>query len=272
MPVSNRSISVYRCCVICTVVMSITSAFNIIIIIKQYLPSENNGELTILKSSVDNQTAGVSDNQTNASSQREYNLFEETFQIFSQAFANNVLPVLNEQNESSSFCPSIPPNLKGPIITREPPENFTLESMSMYHTDVQLGGYYHPKVCLARHKVAIIVPYRDRWSILRKFLYHMHEVLQRQQLDYRIYVCEQAFDKIFNKGIVMNGCFKEILNLEPNTPCFIMHDVDLLLIDDRNMYTCPIYPRHLSVAIDKFDFYLPYPELVGGVLGTCKSL
>jgi hypothetical protein len=65
----------------------------------------------------------------------------------------------------------------------------------------------------------------------------------------------------------MNGCFKEILKLQPNTPCFIMHDVDLLLIDDRNMYTCPTYPRHLSVAIDKFHFYLPYNALVGGVLG-----
>ncbi|CAF2274167.1 unnamed protein product [Rotaria magnacalcarata] len=271
MPLPNRSISVYRWCVMSAIVMSIASVFNIIYFIKQRLPSENDDELTILKSSVVNHTASVSDNQTNALSQGEYNLFDETFQIFSQAFANNVLPVLNAQNENSSFCPSIPPNLKGPTIIQEPPKNFTLENTSMYHPDVQLGGYYHPKVCLARHKIAIIVPYRDRWDILRGFLYHMHEILQRQQLDYRIYVCEQAFDKIFNKGIVMNGCFKEILNLEPNTPCFIMHDVDLLLIDDRNMYTCPIYPRHLSVAIDKFDFYLPYPELVGGVLAMRRE-
>ncbi len=65
----------------------------------------------------------------------------------------------------------------------------------------------------------------------------------------------------------MNGCFKEISKLQPDTPCFIMHDVDLLLIDDRNMYTCPTFPRHLSVAVDKFHFYLPYTQLVGGVLG-----
>ncbi|CAF4739012.1 unnamed protein product, partial [Rotaria magnacalcarata] len=74
------------------IVMSIASVFNIIYFIKQRLPSENDDELTILKSSIVNHTASVSDNQTNALSQGEYNLFDETFQIFSQAFANNVLP------------------------------------------------------------------------------------------------------------------------------------------------------------------------------------
>ncbi|CAF4514466.1 unnamed protein product, partial [Didymodactylos carnosus] len=98
-----------------------------------------------------------------------------------------------------------------------------------------------------------------------------HTILQRQQIDYRIYVCEQAFNKTFNKGIVMNACFKEILLIEPKTQCFIFHDVDLLLIDDRNMYTCPRNPRHLSVAIDKFQFYLPYSSLVGGVLALRRE-
>lgn len=36
--------------------------------------------------------------------------------------------------------------------------------------------------------------------------------------------------------------------------CFIFHDVDLLPLDDRNLYTCPSQPRHLSAAIDKFHF------------------
>jgi len=31
------------------------------------------------------------------------------------------------------------------------------------------------------------------------------------------------------------------------------------------MYTCPPKPRHLSAAIDKFDYVLPYNNLVGGV-------
>ena len=34
--------------------------------------------------------------------------------------------------------------------------------------------------------------------------------------------------------------------------CFIFHDVDLLPEDDRNLYTCPTQPRHMSVAINSF--------------------
>lgn len=36
--------------------------------------------------------------------------------------------------------------------------------------------------------------------------------------------------------------------------------------DDRNIYTCSDKPKHLSQAIDKFDYALPYNYLVGGVL------
>ena len=35
--------------------------------------------------------------------------------------------------------------------------------------------------------------------------------------------------------------------------------------DDRNLYTCSSMPRHMSVAIDKFNYILPYSYLVGGV-------
>ena len=47
--------------------------------------------------------------------------------------------------------------------------------------------------------------------------------------------------------------------------CFIFHDIDLLPEDDRNLYTCPVQPRHLSVAIDSFLYRLPYDDIFGGV-------
>lgn len=57
----------------------------------------------------------------------------------------------------------------------------------------------------------------------------------------------------------------EALKIDPTIDCFVFHDVDLIPEDDRTMYSCPPKPRHLSAAIDKFDYILPYSYLVGGV-------
>ena len=54
------------------------------------------------------------------------------------------------------------------------------------------GGVGRPRGCTARHRVAVIVPYRDRRQHLNILLSHLHPMLQRQQLDYRIYVVEQV--------------------------------------------------------------------------------
>jgi hypothetical protein len=240
--------------------MILTSIWNLVYIIQRSLFYNNYG-YKYMHSNVRQQN-NISINYFESMDQ-----FEETYRTFLHSFLKNYLSISNSRNISLNYCPPIPPDLRGPLTVNEVPIDFSLRMNSSYHHDVKFGGYYQPKTCVARHKVAIIVPYRDRREILRHFLFHTHQILQRQQLDYRIYVCEQAFNKTFNKGIVMNSCFKEILKFQPDTPCFIMHDVDLLLIDDRNMYTCPTFPRHLSVAIDKFRFYLPYTSLVGGVLG-----
>ena len=58
----------------------------------------------------------------------------------------------------------------------------------------------------------------------------------------------------------------EALKIDSKIDCFTFHDVDLIPEDDRIMYTCPTQLRHVSSAIDKFDYILPYEDLVGGVL------
>ena len=54
------------------------------------------------------------------------------------------------------------------------------------------GGVWRPPDCAARHHVVIIIPYRDRKQHLLMLLYHLHPLLQRQQLQYRIVVVEQV--------------------------------------------------------------------------------
>jgi beta-1,4-galactosyltransferase 1 len=51
----------------------------------------------------------------------------------------------------------------------------------------------------------------------------------------------------------MNIGFVEALK-QRRWQCFIFHDVDLLPEDDRNVYSCPEMPRHMSVAVDTMAY------------------
>ena len=64
----------------------------------------------------------------------------------------------------------------------------------------------------------------------------------------------------------MNIGFLESLKMSKNMwDCFVFHDIDLLPEDRRNIYSCPEYPKHMSSAVSKFDYKLPYNSLFGGV-------
>ena len=102
--------------------------------------------------------------------------FEGIYQTFLHSFINTYISSLDYQNNSLMFCPPIPPDLQGPITIQELPQNFSLFQNSSYHPEVQFGGHFHPTKCLARHKIAIIVPYRDREEILKQFLFHTHQI------------------------------------------------------------------------------------------------
>lgn len=47
----------------------------------------------------------------------------------------------------------------------------------------------------------------------------------------------------------MNVGYVEAMKVYP-WECFVFHDVDMLPEDDRNLYSCPVKPRHMSVSID----------------------
>ena len=55
---------------------------------------------------------------------------------------------------------------------------------------VQKGGSYKPRDCQPVDRVAIIIPYRDRKEHLPIFINYIHSFLQRQQLQYGIFVAE----------------------------------------------------------------------------------
>lgn len=115
------------------------------------------------------------------------------------------------------------------------------------------GGAFQPDKCNAQHHVAIVVPFRDRYAHLSVFLRNIHPFLMKQRIAYRIFIVEQTNGKPFNRAAMMNIGFLEALKVF-QWDCFIFHDVDLLPLDDRNLYNCPRQPRHMSVAIDTLNF------------------
>ena len=53
-------------------------------------------------------------------------------------------------------------------------------------------------------QMALIIPYRNRSEQLSIFVRHMHPILKRQNLDYRIFIIEQVFYLCHSKGITAN--------------------------------------------------------------------
>lgn len=93
-------------------------------------------------------------------------------------------------------------------------DEMTVE-LKMKEAGLKMGGRYEPETCQSRHKVAIVVPYRDRKDHLTVFLRYLHPFLQRQQLNYVIIVVEQSGiikllrDPLFNI-IFICACEKKV--------------------------------------------------------------
>ncbi|XP_044138253.1 beta-1,4-galactosyltransferase 3-like [Bufo gargarizans] len=161
------------------------------------------------------------------------------------------------------YCPETSPFIGGPIRVQLP-EILSLEDVVQKNPYVTKGGRYKPPDCESRHKTAIIIPHRNREQHLKYLLYHLHPFLQRQQLNYGIYIIHQAGNYTFNRAKLLNVGFKEAMKDE-DWDCMFFHDVDLIPEDDRNFYTCDKYPKHASIAMDKFGYKLPYKSYFGGV-------
>lgn len=82
-----------------------------------------------------------------------------------------------------------PTSLVGPMLI-EFNIPVDLKLVEQQNPKVKLGGRYSPTTA-SPHKVAIIIPFRNRRNT-KYWLYYLHPILQRQQLDYGIYVINQV--------------------------------------------------------------------------------
>ena len=136
--------------------------------------------------------------------------------VINGSYSASMLLNLSKQMSLSlerDLCPKVAPNL-GKLFVKQIRYNLThlliiyivgLINVSQEYVKLEeveeglsgiagleAGGRYKPPECRSRHKVAIVVPFRDRHEQLPIFLQHLHPILQRQQLAYTIFIVEQT--------------------------------------------------------------------------------
>jgi len=99
--------------------------------------------------------------------------------------------------------------------------------------------------------MVIIIPYRDRAKHLAKFLAFMN---------YDILIVEQADNKPFNRGKLLNIGILE----SPEADYYALHDVDMLPV--KADYSFPKFPTLLATKVEQFKYKMPFPEYFGGVV------
>lgn len=179
--------------------------------------------------------------------------------IFEEEFFKIKKTIFND------FCPSVPPNLIGNLsllnisscIDSFNPKVVENSKCNLsFGKNLKMGGSWEPSHCRARHRIAIVIPFKNRHDNLNTFLYNIHPFLQRQEIEYTIYVAEQVNDQIFNKGILMNAAFLEIFNKSSNNvlnglkyDCIVYHDVDLLPTGFYNKYFKILFNFNIKIII-----------------------
>ncbi|XP_011304010.1 beta-1,4-galactosyltransferase 7 [Fopius arisanus] len=112
------------------------------------------------------------------------------------------------------------------------------------------------------HRLAVLVPFRDRFEELLTFAPHMKRFLHKQNIDYRIFILHQVDRFRFNRASLVNVGFLHVRN---EFDYIAMHDVDLLPLNDNLSYGYPdASPLHVS-APDLHPRY-HYSTFIGGIL------
>ena len=114
-----------------------------------------------------------------------------------------------------------------------------------------------------KHRLAVIVPYRNRSSELELFLPHMNSFLNAQSIEHLFLIVHQIDQHRFNRAALINIGFIESRSI---TDYIVMHDIDLLPLNFEEIsYRYPENgPVHL--ASPEYHPIYHYSTYVGGIL------
>jgi xylosylprotein 4-beta-galactosyltransferase len=117
------------------------------------------------------------------------------------------------------------------------------------------------------HKLAIVVPFRDRFDELQLFVPHISKFLIQKKINFDIYIVNKIDKYRFNRASLINVGF-----LASMTDCdyMAMHDIDLLPLNDFLDYSYPKNgPFHVSAPGLHPDYN--YTTFIGGILIVKKE-
>ncbi|MEE6479887.1 hypothetical protein FKM82_012405 [Ascaphus truei] len=117
------------------------------------------------------------------------------------------------------------------------------------------------------HRLAVLIPFRERFEELLSFVPHMHQYLSEKKILHHIFVINQVDHFRFNRASLINVGFLESGN---ETDYIAMHDVDLLPLNPDLDYGYPEKgPFH--VASPELHPLYHYKTYVGGILLLTKK-
>jgi hypothetical protein len=115
-----------------------------------------------------------------------------------------------------------------------------------------------------KHKLGIIVPYRNREEQLQQFIISISNFLNTKNLDYEIIIVEQDNAKQFNRGMLLNIGFTYSEKLKCDYVVF--HDVDMLPVDvDYSFSPIPLHLATNFILEDGEKNREVFDEYFGGV-------
>ena len=183
-------------------------------------------------------------------------------QIEIQQFQVKTTPIISQTSQKPVTVKKLK---KCPIVSKMKeistnPRNITidfdntsaLEEINEKYASIFKNQTYFPHHCDSK-LVGIVIPYRNRESILRIFLPLLIDILIKQKVAFRIFIVEQIQNTVFNRGKLLNVGFDLMQKNEWDGikfSCIIMHDVDLILADETISYQCnTMFPVDLASKV-----------------------
>eukprot|EP00930_Biecheleria_cincta_P015435 TRINITY_DN12886_c0_g1_i1.p1 TRINITY_DN12886_c0_g1~~TRINITY_DN12886_c0_g1_i1.p1 ORF type:complete len:978 (+),score=135.56 TRINITY_DN12886_c0_g1_i1:80-3013(+) len=123
-------------------------------------------------------------------------------------------------------------------------------------------------------RIALVVPFRDRGAHLERFRERIQAHAESWNSrgvkhHWHVFVAEQFDNQLFNRGYLFNVGLHYATEFEKKTgqqfDCVVMHDIDILPTPVVDYGWC-LWPNQLSGEIECWNWGVPYPDNVGGVV------